>query len=172
MKVYILNGVGTAGKQEFFNWVQQIAWERDTILITQTSIIDPIKLVAYRSFIWDGEKKDKKSRKLLYNLKCVLDEYNDFSYQETKKQIDFAWKSNCKAIFIDVREPKDIQRFVNDYRAKTILIKRDGIDIWGNPADDNVEKYNYDFIIENNGTLKELHKKAEDFYTKEILEEN
>lgn len=169
MKIYILNGVGTAGKQEFFNYIRDIAWERDNSLIGQISIIDPIKKLVLDSYIWNGEK-DKKGRKLLYDLKCVLDSYNDFSYQKIKDRITCAWASKLEAFFIDARDPKDINRFVNDYRARTILIKRNGIDSWGNPADDNVEKYKYDFVIENNETLEELREKAERFYLEEIRE--
>ena len=39
-------------------------------------------------------------------------------------------------------------------------------------ADANVFNYKYDFIIENNGTLKEFKDKVRIFYDNNILKEN
>lgn len=66
-------------------------------------------------------------------------------------------------LFIHCREPKEIQRIVNTYNAKTLLIKRGELVVTSNHADANVNDYNYDFVINNNGSLEELRDKAKLF---------
>jgi len=46
----------------------------------------------------------------------------------------------------------------------TLLIRRPGGKIYGNHADDEIENYQYDFIVENNSTLDDLAQSAEEFY--------
>ena len=65
-------------------------------------------------------------------------------------------------IFIHCREPEEIARFVKDLGAKTLLIKRNTGEIYLNHADLKVENYQYDYTIENNGTLDEFKDKAID----------
>jgi dephospho-CoA kinase len=53
---------------------------------------------------------------------------------------------------------------VKKLNAKTILMKRDSVKhITSNMADENVFNYDYDIVIENNGTLEELKEKAKLF---------
>ena len=71
---------------------------------------------------------------------------------------------NRIVFFIHTREPEEIKRFKDDYGAVTLLIKKnDVVENFSNTSDKNVDNYEYDFIIENNGTLEELEQKAIDF---------
>ena len=67
--------------------------------------------------------------------------------------------------FIHCREPEEIQKFVDREEAKTLLVRRPEVENLeqSNHADQNVFNYNYDFIIENNGDLKDLRIKAMKF---------
>ena len=69
----------------------------------------------------------------------------------------------CDIVFIDAREPDDIDRLKQTFYCLTVLIKRGGQKEYGNHADDDVFNYNYDIVIENNGTLDELRDSAEEF---------
>ena len=82
-----------------------------------------------------------------------------------KEQIDkFYQDKNLKILFLHIREPEEIDRAVKEFNAKTILITRNSIKhITFNTADKNVFNYNYDIIIENNGTIEDLRKTVDDF---------
>ena len=54
---------------------------------------------------------------------------------------------------------KDIDRFKEIYNyTKTILVKRGDYRECGNRADDEVFNYDYNIVIENNGTIEDLKK--------------
>lgn len=157
-----MNGCGCSGKTTFEKMIQEIAAEEgDKIEILST--IDYVKDIA-RTFGWNGEKQ-QKDRKMLSDLKDILTEWNDLPHKIICEKIEKCRENNIKAIFIDSREPEDIQRFVDEYNAFTVLIKRSSIEmIYGNHADDNVDDYEYDCIIDNSRGLLELFCEANLFY--------
>ena len=66
-----------------------------------------------------------------------------------------------------LREPEEIIRAVKEFDAKTILVVRDTVKyITSNMADKNVFNYDYDYVIQNNGTITDLKQKA-----KELIDE-
>ena len=167
-KIFIVNGCGGVGKTTFEQIVEDIIHNNDTnINVEIISIIDYIKHIAYK-IGWNGHK-DLKGRKLLSGLKDILTEYNDIPYQKLQKTIEDI--TDNSVIFIDSREKADIERLVNDYHAKTILITNSLKDkiTYGNHADDNVNDYNYDIYIDNCGSLDELKEKAIDFCKNNIV---
>ena len=156
-KIYILNGVGTSGKGEF---VSRVAKYIPTI---QYSIIDMIKEVA-ETLGWQYGKSEK-DRKFLSDLMDLSSEYNDMPYQDVSGLVG-AFNSELpeEVLIIDMRDPKDIARAVKDFGAETILIRNPNVKkIQTNHADANVEEYEYDYIIENDGTLNQLDKVAKLF---------
>ena len=72
-------------------------------------------------------------------------------------------------VFIHCREPKEIERLKTGFKfpTHTLLIRRAGQKIYGNHSDDDVENYEYDYTVVNNGTLEDLARCAKTFY-KEI----
>lgn len=162
INIFIMNGCGASGKTTFEKMIQEIAAaEGDKIEILST--IDYVKDIA-KNFGWNGEKK-QKDRKMLSNLKDILTEWNDIPHKVVCEKIEECKKNNISAVFIDSREPEDIQRFVNEYQALTVLIKRSNISmIYGNHADDNVDDYEYDCVIDNSRGLLELFDEANIFY--------
>jgi hypothetical protein len=95
-------------------------------------------------------------------------EYNDAPFKDVLSLVtDFKNNKNFaeyEALIIDMRDPKDIARAVETFGAETILIRNPNVEkIESNHADANVENYEYDYIIENDGTLEQLGKVAKIF---------
>ena len=166
MKVIIINGKGGAGKDLFVELCQNFY---DPIYSFST--VYDIKLLA-RFAGWD-EQKDERGRRLLSDLKEVMTNYNDFPFTKTVNKVKAATKrhnalypnGNEPIIFIHCREPKEIQRLVDYFNAKTLLIIRKDIEDkhYGNESDDNVMDYKYDHICYNNGNKEDLKNTAEHF---------
>lgn len=159
-KIIIINGTGGSGKDTFINYIQLFASEP----IANLSTVDQIKRVAV-ILGWNGDK-DEKSRKLLSNLKDLWTNYCDGPFNDILTRIE---KTNAKICFVHCREPNEIKRFVEYYgnNCLTLLIKRKNHQTKGNHADENVENYNYDIIIENDSDITNLQKKAVSFYMME-----
>lgn len=166
-KIFVVNGRGGCGKSTFEKIVLK---EIEGTMSPQAyhgrilSMVDYVKDLAIGYLDWDGEK-NLKSRKMLSGLKDVLTEWNDSPYQEVKDYIDYIIKNYRNyCIFIDAREKTDIKRLVDEFGAKTILIKRDtGIEKYGNHADDEVDSIEYDYTIWNTETLENLENIAKTF---------
>lgn len=157
MQIVIVNGRGTSGKTTFETMVQKIADSRDK-KVCIVSTIEYVKTVA-KIIGWNGEK-DIKSRRFLSDLKDALTRWNDKPYKFIEEKIKDAESENYDMIFIDCREPEEIQRFVNDYGALTVLVQRGEVSLFGNHADDNVLNYQYDVTIDNSRGLDELMQEA------------
>lgn len=162
-KIYITSGVGRSGKDTFCEFIGKY------IRTYKYSIIDLPKEAA-KILGWDGGKTEK-DRKFLSDIMDLSTEYNDSPFRDVASIVsDF--KNNLiedEILFIDMRDPKDIARAVEIFGAETILIRNPNVDkIETNHADANVENYEYDYIIENDGTLEQLDTMAK-FFVREII---
>lgn len=166
MKIYILNGKAGSGKTTFFKLIE----EKCHNYVYNYSTVDLVKKVAYGCG-WDGSKTPE-NRKFLSDLKDLLTEWDDVPYKDCLKEIKritsladiYDIEHDDWAIFIDCREPKEIQKFVDRLGAKTIFIDRKIEDYnASNHADANVENFKYDIVINNNGTLEDLAAVAMNF---------
>lgn len=154
-KIVIINGTGGSGKDTFVGLCSKYT------RVYNFSSIDKVKELA-RLIGWNGLKKEK-DRKFLSDLKKITTEYNDMSFNSIIEAINNYNKSDNEIMFIHIREPEEIKKLVKKYACKTLLIKRDNIKkIISNYSDANVDKYNYDYIIENT-TLDEFENKAKKF---------
>ena len=102
------------------------------------STIDYVKDVA-KSIGWDGTKT-LENRRMLSDLKDLLTRWNDSPHQSVCNKIKEL--NDVDAVFIDSREPEDIQRFIEEYHATTVLVQR-GKEIitYGNHAADRVDDF-------------------------------
>ena len=166
MKIYILNGKAGSGKTTFFKLIK----EKCRNYVYNYSTVDLVKKVAYGCG-WNGSKTPE-NRKFLSDLKDLLTEWDDVPYKDCLKEIKritsladiYDVEHDDWAIFIDCREPKEIQKFVDRLGAKTIFIDRKIEDYnASNHADANVENFEYDIVINNNGTLEDLAAVAMNF---------
>lgn len=158
MKIIIVNGAPRSGKTTFCD-----SCFKNRGRVYTFSTIDEVKRLA-KQLGWNGEKDDK-SRKFLSDLKDALTEYNDLPHKWTIKKMQEILDVYNKVevptkdviFLIQTREPEDIKRWVEDYNALTVFIKRPDIDIpHGNHADDDVSNYEYDLYIDNDGIEEEL----------------
>lgn len=170
MKIVIINGMPRAGKDTFVEFCQKhCTW------CLNISTVDFVKDAA-RFCGWNGEKTPE-NRKFLSDLKDLLTKWNDIPYQKVInaiqlfeaeiKMYDFDPDKNA-IVFIHCREPEEIQRFCDELGALSLLIQRPAVENneQSNHADAEVMNYKYNFIISNEGSLKELEAKAYLFLTK------
>lgn len=152
--IIIINGKGGVGKDTFIQLC-----ENYTDNIINISTVDYVKEVA-RYCGWDGEK-DFLARRFLSDIKDSLTRWKDVPFQ---KMVEEVKKHKNKIIFIHVREPEEIDRLKKELKAKTLLIKNDSLIVdYGNHADDFVEKYDYDYVIDNSSTISTLEQSAKTF---------
>lgn len=158
--VIIINGKGSAGKDTLCGFAES---KYKTMNI---SAITPIKDIAKENG-WRGEK-DPRSRKFLSDLKKTFIDYNDLPCRYLKEKYDDFLESNSQLLFVHIREAEEIDKFKNIVGpyCKTLLIRRDGLENWGNASDDEVENYSYDYIYENNTSLSEAESSFTTFLEK------
>ena len=104
------------------------------------------------------------------DLKDLLTRWNDIPYKKIlarAKQLD-TWNSYNYLdwiLFVDCREPAEIQKLKERLNATTVLIRREEVENneVSNHADSDVFYYDYDLTIYNNSDIIELAKKAKDF---------
>jgi hypothetical protein len=177
MSVYIINGAPGAGKSTFCEKVRDIVGKNWSF---ELSTVDLVKQIA-TDLGWNGEKT-LKNRKFLSDLKGLLAEWDDIPFKDTVKKVKlikdeferYDLDFNEAAIFINCREPEEIQRLCMELNAKSILVSRESAEdaAVSNHSDANVLKYEYDIVIYNNGTLKDLVYRALDFIDIEELHIN
>lgn len=158
-KVFITNGSAGNGKDTFSEFLSKY------ISVFKYSSIDLVKEM-FETVGISKDNKTEKKRKLWSDGKDMLTQYDDIPFKDiTSIVTDFKNnKIETEILLIDIREPKEIARAVETFGAETILIHNPDVrKIESNHADANVEKYEYDYIIENDGTLEQLDKVAKLF---------
>ncbi|MDE6433543.1 MAG: hypothetical protein K2L07_04880 [Lachnospiraceae bacterium] len=157
-QIFIINGSGRVGKDSFCNLIRKYSGYNTYII----SSVDDIKKKA-QLMGWDGVSKTEKDRKFLSDLKDLCTWYNDAPYDYVRQQIMyFEATPSSEIMFIHIREPKEIEKIRQKYPyIKTILITNKNVPhITSNEADAGVFNYQYDYVIQNDGTLDELKNKV------------
>lgn len=157
-KIIIINGSGGVGKDTFVEFCNEFT------NVKNISSVDKVKEAAKILVGWNGQKDDK-SRKLLVDLKALSIAYNDYPMLYIKEEAEkFMQNSEQKMMFVHVREISEIEKVKQMLNAKTLLITSTRVQkITTNNSDANVEQYEYDDYISNDGTLDELKQKAKQF---------
>ena len=157
-KIILINGSGGVGKDTFVECCSEF------VKLKNISSVDKVKEAAKTLVGWNGEKDDK-SRKLLVDLKALSIEYNDYPMQYIKGQADeFIENDEEQLMFVHIREISEIEKVKNMLNAETLLITSNRVEkITTNNSDANVDQYNYDYYISNDGTIDELKEKAKKF---------
>lgn len=176
VNMFILNGSGRAGKDSFVEFCTDAMDFKGYVYSIST--VDFIKDIAKEAG-WNGQK-DEASRKYLSDLKDIFTNWLDTPYKKVEKKMSMLnlmiEQYNLSIpvfLFVHCREPKEIERLKKDFGAKTILLKRDSIEqIKSNHADAEVYNYDYDYFIENNGSLNNLEEKAKIFMNAFLTQKN
>ena len=172
--IYIVNGAPGCGKTTFENLcTMNIRFSA----AEQISTVDFVKDVA-KFCGWNG-KKTPENRKFLSDLKALLTEWDNVPYKRVIWEIEQSirlyhehdYGDNDYAIFVDCREPEEITKLKVALGAKTILIRRESAEEIeaSNRSDKEVLNYQYDIIINNNGSLKDFEKEVRSFLMSEGL---
>ena len=162
-QVIVINGAPQSGKSTFVEMCQFLY-----LYTCEFSTVDLVKQIA-KQLGWNGEKT-LKDRKFLSDLKDLLTQWNDIPFKDAKEFVARI-ENKCKLeehngiIFIHCREPQEIERLKKEFNAITLLIRRDAAESQkvSCHSDKNVLNYEYDYVIENNGSLEELENKAYNF---------
>ena len=157
-RIVIINGSGGVGKDTFVEFCSEFTG------VKNISSVDKVKEAARVLVGWNGEKNEK-TRKLLSDLKQLSVDYNNYPLVYIRNQTkEFMEDQSQTIMFIHIREGSEIEKTKNDIGAKTLLITNNRVEkIATNKSDANVENFQYDYYIENNGTLDELREKARKF---------
>lgn len=171
----VINGAGGVGKDTLCDLAAK------HFRTVKVSTIDPIKKIAAENG-WRGEKTPE-ARKFLASLKQVFAEYNDlpteYAVGEYKKFLSDESENGKELFFIHIREGEQIKHFIERAKASqtdadsgcgkivTLLVRsKRAEESYGNPSDDEVENFNYDYIFINDLPLSE----AESEFVKLIKE--
>lgn len=166
--IFIINGAAMHGKDTFAGLVSEYLY--DECSVGNYSSVSKVKEIA-KLIGWQG-KKTEKDRKFLSDLKLLTTEYNDMPLNDMKNFANNFMNGDTmfpKMLFLHIREPEEIAKAVSEfatkgYNIKTVLVKRkNAIHIISNMADANVYNYDYDIVINNDGTLEEFAKVAKHF---------
>lgn len=152
-RVILINGYPESGKDKF----TELCSETGNVLNLLTST--PAK-EALATLGWDGEKT-AEARNLLAKMMKFSYGYNG----PLNYVLDEISKSNADIIFVHIREPKNLDLFKKAIPdALSILILRESQRaIYSNDSDNDVEKYTYDVVVDNNRTVKDLKAYADSF---------
>lgn len=156
-KYVIINGCGGVGKDEF---IKKCKLYKDNIV--NMSTIEYVKKVAIQCG-WNG-KKDDKGRRLLSDIKDALTRYNNIP---VKHILESLHNYSDSIIFIHCREPDEITLLKNMLNAKSLLITNANVvPIETNHADKCVFNIEYDYVVDNSGTIGDLIEAAQVFLMK------
>ena len=170
MQVIIINGSNNSGKDAFADFFAK-HYENKCLNI---STIDKVKDLSKKYFGWNG-KKTEEARKFLSEMKRIWSEYNNGPFLDMVEQIKESQSKlekkdkNGMIYFVHCREPQEIQKFKDEYgdKCSTVLLKREVRNekkaIANNDSDMNVDNYEYDKIVHNNGNKMDLELEAVKF---------
>lgn len=158
-KAYIINGLPRSGKDTFAEFLGEYC------KVKKISAIDPVVKIIKNAGL-DVSNKTEADRTLMSELKESLDKWGNVSTKYIMTEFGRFLKSDNDVLLIDVRNPMQIQEIFNIIEVRSVFIY--GGKKLDNPtaADDEnvITAYNYDYYIDNTGTLKEYKNNVLDFY--------
>lgn len=166
----IINGKGAVGKDTLCGFVAS------TYRTVSFSAIDMVKNIA-RLIGWDGGK-DRKSRKLLSDLKMLCIAYNDMPFEDMAMRYEKAVSSGVQdIIFMHIREPEEIDKMKKYIErggravCRTLLVTSNRVQgCLGNSSDDDVDKYTYDYVYDNSLPEEEAESDFMNFFDRMVKE--
>ena len=172
VKVVIVNGMPECGKTT----AQEIC--RDTLKLINwncviKSSVEWVKEIATFAG-WDGTKNDK-NRKFLSDLKAVLTSWDDAVLNHLIREVDYYhYTGDNHVIFIDIREPYEIEKAKEAFNAATLIVRRPQVECnhYNNDSDMGVFNFKYDYTIWNDRGIEGLTAECVAFLKKLIDDNN
>ena len=172
VKVVVINGMPGCGKTTFESFCFDLCnhgvpgFNGDKRMVVGIcSTVDFVKEIAIECG-WDGTKT-LENRKFLSDLKDLLTRWNDIPYKKILAQVKQLNSYNYLdwILFVDCREPAEIQKLKERLNATTVLIRREEVENneVSNHADSDVFYYDYDLTIYNNSDIIHLEDEARKF---------
>lgn len=172
IKVVVVNGRPGVGKTEFERMCaercglfgQEVGFTPDrNLYVDITSTVDFVKEIATQCG-WDGTKT-LENRKFLSDLKDLLTRWDDVPYKMIVNHINSLPVTQDWLVFVDCREPAEIQKLKERLNTTTVIIRRDSVEYneVSNHADADVFYYDYDLTIYNNSDIILLEDEARKF---------
>ena len=169
VKVVIVNGMPESGKTTFQERCQSKLRECGYITVIKSSV-EWVKEIAIHCG-WDGIKNDK-NRKFLSDLKRVLTDWDDAVLNNLVYKVDsYHYTGGNWVIFIDIREPKEIEKAKKVFNALTTVVRRPQVECnyYNNSSDMEVFEYKYDYTIWNDSNLEALDTEIDRFINNMIV---
>lgn len=153
--IIILNGTGGSGKNTFADMFSA------SYHVAHISMVDIVKIMVGKMGLV-SHVKDETYRKFLSDIKLALEAYLDLPFKSVTQAVDVLLRDDSTdIIFIDMREPYDIERISKLYDITTVLVYNPRVaDITSNIADASVYDMAYDYVVENSGDLDLLWESA------------
>jgi hypothetical protein len=170
LKVVCINGFPLSGKDTFVISCQAVA--HPNTYIRHISTVDKAK-EALKLLGWTGVEKTEEVRQALHTLKMISNSLFNGSkaYVEDSIQamLHIAYRG---VLFIDSREPIELAEMKKLFNATCILVSRPKSELTTVQtfADQNVLNFDYDYIVDNSGTLAELRETSKRFL-RQLFEE-
>jgi len=157
-QIVLISGYAGSGKDTFADFL--IRYLPDA---KKYAFADSIKEIARKYFDWDGTK-DEKGRQLLIGIGATGREENLHVW--TERVIEKIHKDRPEvAVISDWRFKHEYEKMKEVFRMEnliTVRIKKDGIKVINDISEHDLDDFlDFDFIIQNNGSLQELEKQAE-----------
>lgn len=165
--VCVVNGFPRAGKDTTITLMGH-ALQDMRVPHRSFSSIEPVRTMLR----WAGYPVDRKTPEMRALLAEVGDAVEKFNYAKTHaclhvcREFFTIWPR--AVVFLHTREPEIIARLKNfttmsgeNWRFRTVLVQRPGTESdLSNAADRNVMAWNYDAVIRNDGSIRDLEGKA------------
>ena len=169
-RIVIVNGMPETGKTTVQELCREILKGIGWNCIIESSV-DWVKEIA-RYAGWNGEKTDC-NRKFLSDLKRALTDWDDSVLKHLVSVVDsYHYTGDDHVIFIDIREPAEIEKAKLAFNASTLLVRRPQVEDnkYSNTSDMDVFNYDYDYTIWNNDGLMSLRGECGRFLSKLLLD--
>ncbi len=170
--IFVLNGSPRSGKDTLTDFFSEYGF------VYHFSYVDVVRDML-KSIHIDFSHKTDGDRQLIESICNALEKYDDVPMKHLCSNVRYTidvenWRnlnhSNSAFIFVDIRKPDNIKRFIKEFPETITLYIEDGKDINNvTESDASVRDYEYDYCIENTGTLTEFKSAVSNFIKENLV---
>lgn len=157
--IFVLNGSPRAGKNTFVKLIPNAA---------HYSYVDLTRRMLDTEGI-DYKFKSNSARVMLETINNALEKYDDIPFKDICSITDDFLNGYLGAdyLFIDIRKPENIEKYLKEFKGARAVFVDDKKPVSNvTESDSLVADYQYDFYIDNSGSLENLKQEAMRFIHK------